>query len=70
MVWMSTGGATAFVAALLPDNTRGHSFIFVGGIAVGTFVMLLVALIVDNLHHTKRYPKLWFGSRWKSSWVP
>ena len=58
------------MAAMLPEEPAGHAFIFMGGIAVGTFVMLLVALIVDNLHHTKRYPNAWFGSRWKSSWVP
>lgn len=58
------------MAATRPTLLPSHGFRFMGGILIGSLVMLLVALIVDNLHHTKSYPKAWLGLRWPKQWWP
>lgn len=55
------GGATALIAALgTPEVTR-LGFLFAAiPVAVGALVLLLVALVVNNLPKTRRYPEIWW----------
>lgn len=55
------GGATALIATLgSPDIVRlGYAYVIVPA-AVGPLVLLVVALLVNNLPKTRRYPEFWF----------
>lgn len=50
------GGATAFVAVY---NQQGFAFIFTP-IALGAALLILVALLVNNLAKNRKYPQKWF----------
>jgi CBS-domain-containing membrane protein len=58
--FVSTGGATALIAAISVPKLPWAGFEFVIGILVGALAMLLVALIVNNWHRTVRYPTFWW----------
>lgn len=49
------GGATAFVAVY---NGQGFSFIFLP-VALGAAMLILAALIFNNLLSTRKYPQYW-----------
>jgi len=55
------GGATALVATLgLPAIEKlGFLYVLVPA-AVGPLVLLAVALVVNNIPATRRYPEIWF----------
>ena len=55
------GGATALIATLgSPDIVRlGFGFVLLPA-ALGPLLLLLVALAVNNLPRTRRYPEVWF----------
>lgn len=55
------GGATALLATLgSPEVTRlGFSFVLLP-VALGALVLVLVALVVNNLPCSRRYPEIWF----------
>lgn len=56
------GGATALIAVIGSDSVHGLGYMFViSPIALGAFIMLIVALVVNNLsNNSKRhYPKYW-----------
>ena len=58
------GGATALIAASAPAPLPpGAGFRFVGSVAAGAAVMQVVALAVNNLHPTVRYPSYWVVGR-------
>ena len=55
------GGATALIATLgVPEIDRlGFWFILMPAL-LGPLILLLVALLVNNLPRTRRYPEIWF----------
>lgn len=55
------GGATALIATLgSPDITAlGYGFVLLPA-TLGPLLLLLVALVVNNLPRTRRYPEFWF----------
>ena len=55
------GGATALIATLgSPEISRlGFSFVILPA-TIGPLILLLVALVINNLPRTRRYPEVWF----------
>jgi CBS-domain-containing membrane protein len=55
------GGATALIAVLGGPKIQDLGYFYVlMPVAAGAFIMLLVALLVNNLAPTRRYPEYWF----------
>jgi CBS-domain-containing membrane protein len=55
------GGATALIATLGSAEIQRLGFWFViVPTAVGTIILLAVALVVNNLPRTRRYPEFWW----------
>lgn len=55
------GGATALIAVIGGDSIHNLGYLYaVVPIGLGAFVMLLVALIVNNLSSNRRYPDYWY----------
>ncbi len=54
------GGATALIAVLGSDSIHrlGYLYALIPALS-GAVVMLVVALVVNNLAHTRSYPKHW-----------
>jgi len=54
------GGATALIAVIGSDRIHALGFLYVlVPVAAGALVMLLVALIVNNIPASRRYPEFW-----------
>lgn len=55
------GGATALIAVIGGDNIHalGYWYALVPA-AAGAFVMLIIALLVNNIPKSRRYPEFWF----------
>lgn len=55
------GGATALIAVIgsVEIHKLGYFYILVP-VALGSVTLLLVALLVNNLSKTRRYPEVWF----------
>lgn len=55
------GGATALIAVIGGDQVHNLGFLYpIMPVASGAGVMLLIALIVNNLSENRRYPEFWF----------
>jgi len=55
------GGATALIAVLGGPKIHHLGFLYaVVPVAAGVVIMLLVALIVNNISPSRRYPEFWF----------
>ena len=57
------GGATALIAVIGSDTIHGLNYMYVlSPIALGAFIMLIVALVVNNLSSNpkRHYPRYWF----------
>ena len=55
------GGATALIAVIGSDQIHALGYVFVLVPAlVGPVVLLLVALLVNNIPASRRYPEIWF----------
>lgn len=55
------GGATALIAVIGGDSVHKLGYLYVILPAgAGAVIMLLVALLVNNLPKTRRYPEFWF----------
>jgi len=55
------GGATALIAVIGGDSVHQLGYLYVVmPAALGAMVMLLVALIVNNIPKNRRYPEFWF----------
>lgn len=55
------GGATALIAVVGSDHIHRMGFMFVlTPIASGAVIMLVVALLINNLSPYRRYPQYWF----------
>lgn len=57
---LQPGGATALIASAINPTAQWQGFLFVISVTIGSFGMLIVALLVNNLHHQNRYPTFWF----------
>jgi len=55
------GGATALIAVIGSDQIHemGYKFVLTP-IATGAVIMLIVAVLINNLSPYRRYPKYWF----------
>ncbi|KAI7844992.1 hypothetical protein COHA_001358 [Chlorella ohadii] len=54
------GGATALIAATLPTLPKWHGYSYLVTISVGSCIMQIIALIVNNLDPKRRYPTYWY----------
>ena len=54
------GGATALIAVIVSNKIHnlGYLYAFVP-VGLGALIMLLVALLVNNVTKTRRYPEFW-----------
>jgi CBS-domain-containing membrane protein len=54
------GGATALIAVIGGDAVHNLGFLYaVMPAALGAGVMLIIALIVNNIPNSRRYPEFW-----------
>jgi CBS-domain-containing membrane protein len=54
------GGATALIAVIGGPQVHDLGYVYaLAPVGLGAVVMLVVALIVNNLHPTRRYPQFW-----------
>ena len=55
------GGATALIAVIGSDQIHavGYTYVLVPA-TLGPVIMLMVALIINNLSSTRRYPEIWW----------
>ncbi len=55
------GGATALIAVIGGDkiHSLGYLYAFMPA-GAGAFILLIVALLVNNLSKDRRYPEYWF----------
>jgi len=55
------GGATSLIAVIGSQKIHNLGFYYVlMPIGLGAFIMLIVALLVNNLCKSRRYPEFWF----------
>ncbi|RLC22691.1 MAG: HPP family protein, partial [Deltaproteobacteria bacterium] len=55
------GGATALIAVIGSQKIHDLGFYYVlRPIGIGAFIMLIIALLVNNLCKSRRYPEFWF----------
>jgi CBS-domain-containing membrane protein len=55
------GGATALIAVIGGDSVHNLGYLYVlMPAALGAIVMLIIALIVNNVPKNRRYPEFWF----------
>jgi CBS-domain-containing membrane protein len=53
-------GATAFIAVIGSEKIHNLGYLYaVIPVATGALIMLLVALVVNNLSSARRYPEYW-----------
>ena len=54
------GGATALIAVIGGPKIHNLGYVYVLiPVAAGAFIMLAVALLINNLAPTRRYPEYW-----------
>jgi CBS-domain-containing membrane protein len=55
------GGATALIAVIGGESVHNLGYLYVlMPVALGAGVMLIIALVVNNLAKNRRYPEFWF----------
>ena len=55
------GGATALIAVIGSDKIHELGYLYVlVPVGIGAAIMLLVALLVNNIPEKRRYPEFWF----------
>jgi len=55
------GGATALIAVIGSEKIHDLGFLYVFvPVGAGAMIMLIVALIVNNIAKSRRYPEFWF----------
>ena len=55
------GGATALIAVIGSDKIHDLGYLYVlMPVGLGAVIMLLVALLVNNIPKSRRYPEFWF----------
>jgi CBS-domain-containing membrane protein len=56
-----TGGATALIAVIGSEQIHNLGFLYAFVPAgLGAFILLIVALLVNNLSRNRKYPEYWF----------
>lgn len=53
------GGATALIAASMTELPKWHGYSYIITVLCGTIIMLIIALVVNNLSSRRRYPTYW-----------
>lgn len=55
------GGATALIAVIGSEQIHNLGYFYViMPVGAGAFIMLLVALLINNIPKTRKYPEFWF----------
>jgi CBS-domain-containing membrane protein len=55
------GGATALIAVIGSDKIHDIGFLYIlAPVGTGALIMLIVALLVNNLSGLRKYPEFWF----------
>lgn len=54
------GGATALIAVIGSPEIHKLGFLFVLPATIGSLILLAVALLVNNVPASRRYPEIWF----------
>ncbi len=55
------GGATALIAVIGSSKIHGLGYLYaVIPVGVGVLIMLIIALLVNNIPKNRRYPVFWF----------
>ncbi|MCK5682443.1 HPP family protein [bacterium] len=55
------GGATALIAVIGSDKIHALGYLYtLIPVGLGAFIMLIVALLINNLSKNRRYPEFWF----------
>jgi len=55
------GGATALIAVTGSEKIHALGFLYVlAPVGAGVLIMLLIALLVNNIPKTRRYPEFWY----------
>ena len=55
------GGATALIAVIGGDKVHALGYLYVlMPVALGAVIMLAVALLINNIPKTRKYPEFWF----------
>ena len=57
---MHAGGATALIAASQPVLVRGAGYSIALVVLIDALIMLAVAMLINNVRPSKRYPTFWF----------
>ena len=57
------GGATAIITSQATPIPPGAGFSFILVVLVGALGQMVIALVVNNMHLTKRYPTYWVGQK-------
>ncbi|NOY38859.1 MAG: HPP family protein [Nitrospirae bacterium] len=54
------GGATALIAVIGSNKIHSLGYLYaIMPVGLGAFIMLVVALLVNNIHRNRRYPHFW-----------
>ena len=55
------GGATALIAVIGSEKIHALGYLYaIVPVGLGALIMLLVALVVNNIPKTRKYPEFWF----------
>jgi CBS-domain-containing membrane protein len=55
------GGATALIAVIGSEKIHGLGYLYaIVPVGLGAVIMLVVALLVNNITKTRKYPEFWF----------
>ncbi len=55
------GGATALIAVIGSDKIHNLGYLYaIVPVGLGAVIMLVVALLINNIAKTRRYPEFWF----------
>lgn len=55
------GGATALIAVIGSEKIHDLGFLYVlVPVGAGAMIMLIVALVVNNIAKSRKYPEFWF----------
>ncbi|MDW7771366.1 MAG: HPP family protein [Desulfobulbaceae bacterium] len=55
------GGATALIAVIGGDNVHALGYLYVlMPVALGATTMLIIALLINNIPKTRKYPEFWY----------
>jgi len=55
------GGATALIAVIGSDKIHALGYLYaLMPVALGAMIMLVVALLINNIPKTRKYPEFWF----------